>query len=169
MGNDQPALRAVCLRIGPFRTGNRLEHAFVILIWQKKHDKWVKWQNSHGARFAKTTANCSNSFCHFHLTLSVSWPQRSLVTDFWRLLFQPRSQERAWERGCFFSAFSPSISWYMTLKDLESPWIELALTGMNLHGRCFIYVGACRLKIACATNAQKRFGFFMLLHLANKK
>jgi hypothetical protein len=28
------------------------------------------WRNSHGARFAKTTANCSNSFCHFHLTLS---------------------------------------------------------------------------------------------------
>jgi hypothetical protein len=38
------------------------------------NDKWVKWQNSHGARFAKTTANCSNSFCHFHLILSVSRP-----------------------------------------------------------------------------------------------
>jgi hypothetical protein len=35
-----------------------------------------KWQNLHGARFAKTTANCSSSFCHFHLILSVSrWPQ----------------------------------------------------------------------------------------------
>jgi hypothetical protein len=40
-------------------------HAFVLLIWQKKHDKWVKWQNSHGARFAKTTANRSIFFCHF--------------------------------------------------------------------------------------------------------
>jgi hypothetical protein len=43
-----------------------LEHVFVLLIWQKKHDKWLKWQNSNGAQFAKTTANCSNSFCHFH-------------------------------------------------------------------------------------------------------
>jgi hypothetical protein len=31
-----------------------------------------EWQNLHGAWFAKTTANCSNSFCHFHLILSVS-------------------------------------------------------------------------------------------------
>ena len=36
-----------------------LEHAFVLLIWQMKHNKWVKWQNSPGARFAKTTGNCS--------------------------------------------------------------------------------------------------------------
>ena len=27
-----------------------LEHAFVLLIWQKKQDKW---QNSHGARLQK--------------------------------------------------------------------------------------------------------------------
>jgi hypothetical protein len=27
-----------------------LEHAFVLLIWQKKHDKW---QNSHSARLQK--------------------------------------------------------------------------------------------------------------------
>jgi hypothetical protein len=67
MGNDQPALRAEP-EIG-------LEHAFDLLIWQMKHDKWVKWQNLHSARFAKTSANCSNSFCHFHLILSVSWPQ----------------------------------------------------------------------------------------------
>ena len=51
------------------------EHTFVVLIWQMKHDKWVKWQILHGARFAKTTANCSNSFYHFHLILSVSRPQ----------------------------------------------------------------------------------------------
>jgi hypothetical protein len=49
------------------------------LIWQKKHDKW---QNSHGARFAKTTANCSNSFCHFHLISSVSRPQRPLIISY---------------------------------------------------------------------------------------
>jgi hypothetical protein len=28
----------------------RLEHAFVLLIWQKKHDRW---QNSHAARLQK--------------------------------------------------------------------------------------------------------------------
>jgi hypothetical protein len=51
MGNDQPALRArfACEsglsepEIGP-------EHAFVLLIWQKKHDKW---QNSHVACLQK--------------------------------------------------------------------------------------------------------------------
>jgi hypothetical protein len=31
------------------------------------------------ARFGKTTANCSTSFCHFHLILSASWPQRPLI------------------------------------------------------------------------------------------
>jgi hypothetical protein len=51
MGNDQPALRAL------FACGSALsepdialEHAFVLLIWQKKHDKW---KNSHGARLQK--------------------------------------------------------------------------------------------------------------------
>jgi hypothetical protein len=29
--------------------------------------------------FAKTTANCSNSFCHFHLISSVSRSQRPLI------------------------------------------------------------------------------------------
>jgi hypothetical protein len=29
--------------------------------------------------FAKTTANCSNSFCHFHLISSASRPQRPLT------------------------------------------------------------------------------------------
>jgi hypothetical protein len=33
------------------------ERAFVLLIWQMKHDKWVKWQNSHGAGFSKTTVS----------------------------------------------------------------------------------------------------------------
>jgi hypothetical protein len=30
--------------------------------------------------FAKITANCSNSFCHFHLISSISRPQRPLIT-----------------------------------------------------------------------------------------
>jgi hypothetical protein len=78
MGNDQPALRAL-FACGLFRTGIGLEYSFILLIWQMKHDKWVKWQNSHGAQFAKRTANCSNSFCHFNLILSVSRPQRPLI------------------------------------------------------------------------------------------
>jgi hypothetical protein len=73
MGNDQPALRALfACESGLSEPEIGLEHAFVLLIWQMKHDKWVKWQNLHGARFAKTTANCSNSF--FHLILSMSRP-----------------------------------------------------------------------------------------------
>jgi hypothetical protein len=34
---------------------------------------------AEGARFAKTTANCFNSFCHFHLISSVSRPQPPLI------------------------------------------------------------------------------------------
>jgi hypothetical protein len=29
--------------------------------------------------FARTTANCSNSFCHFHLIMTVSRPQQHLI------------------------------------------------------------------------------------------
>jgi hypothetical protein len=55
MGNDQPALRALfACEPGLSEPEIGLEHVSVLLIWQKKHDKWVKWQNSHGARFAKT-------------------------------------------------------------------------------------------------------------------
>jgi hypothetical protein len=80
MGNDQLALRALfSCESGLSEPEIGLEHAFVLLIWQKKRDKWAKWQNSHGARFAKTTANCSNSFCHFHLISSVSRPQGPLI------------------------------------------------------------------------------------------
>jgi hypothetical protein len=80
MGNDQLALRALfACESGLSEPKIGLEHAFVLLIWQKKHDKWVKWKNSHGARVAKTTANCSNSFCHFHLISSVSRSQRPLI------------------------------------------------------------------------------------------
>jgi hypothetical protein len=77
MGNDQSALHACfACESGISEAEIGLEHAFVLLIWQKKHDKW---QNSHGARFSKTTTNCPNSFCHFHLISSVSRPQGPLI------------------------------------------------------------------------------------------
>jgi hypothetical protein len=51
MGNNQPALRALfACESGLSEPEIGLEHAFVLLIWQKKHDKW---QNSHGARLHK--------------------------------------------------------------------------------------------------------------------
>jgi hypothetical protein len=93
MGNGQPALRALfACESGLSEPEIGLEHAFVLLIWQIKHDKWVKWQNSYGAQFAKTTENCSNSFCHFHLILSVTrpQPQRSL-RKFEIILFQTQN------------------------------------------------------------------------------
>jgi hypothetical protein len=37
----------------PARKSGWSEHAFVLLIWQKKHDKWVKWKNSYGAHLQK--------------------------------------------------------------------------------------------------------------------
>jgi hypothetical protein len=41
MGNDQLALRALFAReSGLSEPVNGLEHAFVLLIWQEKHDKW---------------------------------------------------------------------------------------------------------------------------------
>jgi hypothetical protein len=80
MGNDQPALPALfACESGLSEQEIGLNYAFVLLIWQMKHEEWVKWQNSHGARFARTTANCSNSFCHFPLISSVSRPQRPLI------------------------------------------------------------------------------------------
>jgi hypothetical protein len=40
MGNDQPALRALfACESGLSEPEIGLEHAFVLLIWQKKHDK----------------------------------------------------------------------------------------------------------------------------------
>jgi hypothetical protein len=47
MGNGQPAFCALfACESGLSEPEIGLEHAFVLLIWQKKHDKW---QNSHGA------------------------------------------------------------------------------------------------------------------------
>jgi hypothetical protein len=65
MGTDQRALRALFACVsGLSEPEIGLEHAFVLLIWQKKHDKW---QNSHGARLQ-----------NFHWISSVSRPQRPL-------------------------------------------------------------------------------------------
>jgi hypothetical protein len=50
-----------------------------LLRYNSKLEVELMLQNSHGARFAKTSANCSNSFCHFHLIWSVSRPQRPLI------------------------------------------------------------------------------------------
>jgi hypothetical protein len=62
MGNDQPVLRALfACESGLSEPEIGLEHPFVLLIWQKKHDIWVKWQNS-----LQTKIRCFNSFCHFH-------------------------------------------------------------------------------------------------------
>jgi hypothetical protein len=63
MGNDQPALRALfACESGLSEPEIGLEHAFVLLIWAKRSaTKFAR------CPFAKTTANCSNSFCHFHL------------------------------------------------------------------------------------------------------
>jgi hypothetical protein len=43
MGNDQPALRALfACKSGLSELEIRLEHVFVLLIWQMKQNKWVK-------------------------------------------------------------------------------------------------------------------------------
>jgi hypothetical protein len=42
MGNDQPALRALtACESGLSEPKIGMERAFVLLIWQMKHDKWV--------------------------------------------------------------------------------------------------------------------------------
>jgi hypothetical protein len=54
MENDQPALHALfACESGLSEPEIGLEHAFILLIWRKKHDKW---QNSHGARLRQN--NC---------------------------------------------------------------------------------------------------------------
>ena len=79
MENDQPVLRALfACQSGRSEPEIGLEHSIRVRRFCDFANE-VKWQNSHGARFAKTTANFSNSFCHFHLILSVSRPQRPLT------------------------------------------------------------------------------------------
>jgi hypothetical protein len=47
MGNDRPALRALfACESGLSKPEIGLDHAFVLLIWQTKHDKWVKWKKA---------------------------------------------------------------------------------------------------------------------------
>ena len=52
---------------GPFRTRNR--------AGARQMAKFAR------CSFAKTTANCFNSFCYFHFISSVSRPQRPLICD----------------------------------------------------------------------------------------
>jgi hypothetical protein len=73
MGNYQPALRALfACESGLLEPEIGLERAFVLLTLQTKHDK-AKFER---CPFTKTIANCSNSFCHFHLISPVNRPQR---------------------------------------------------------------------------------------------
>jgi hypothetical protein len=84
MGNDQPALHALfACELGLLELEIGLEHVFVLLTFDlaKKHDKW---QNFARCPFAKTTANYSNSFRHFHILISsLSRPQRPLIYFFY--------------------------------------------------------------------------------------
>jgi hypothetical protein len=70
MGNDQPALRVLfACESGLSEPEIGLEHAFVLLIWQKKHDKW---KSSHGARLQKqlqTALILSVTFIRSHYVL----------------------------------------------------------------------------------------------------
>ncbi len=78
MGNDQPALRALfaCEPVGSFRTANRSGSRFSSFDLEKKARQMAKFAR---CPFAKTTANCSNSFRHFHLISSVNRLQRPFI------------------------------------------------------------------------------------------
>ena len=78
-------------------------------VGQLNNEKWPT-RNRVGARqmakfarysFAKTTANCSNSFCHFHLISSVSRPQRPF--SLWlHLFFLPYPRRQHFRETKFF-------------------------------------------------------------------
>jgi hypothetical protein len=56
-GKDQPALRALfACESGLSEPEIGLDHAFVLLIWETKHDKWVKLAKI--ARCPVCTNNC---------------------------------------------------------------------------------------------------------------
>jgi hypothetical protein len=79
MGNYQPALRPLFACESSLSEPEiGLTHAFVLLNFDlaKEAQQMAKFAR---CPFAKTTANCSNSFCHFHLISSVSQPQRPLI------------------------------------------------------------------------------------------
>ena len=68
--------RTVCMRIGPFRTRDRAGARVRSFDLAKEARQMAKFAR---CSFAKTTANCSNSFCHFHLISSMSRLQRPLT------------------------------------------------------------------------------------------
>ena len=78
MGNNQPALRALFACESGLsepelnRAGARVR-SFDLAKEARQMAKFAR------CSFAKTTANCSNSFRHFHLISSVSRPQRPLI------------------------------------------------------------------------------------------
>jgi hypothetical protein len=60
--------------------------------------------------FAKTTANCFNSFCHFHLISSISRSQRSLIYDCIYFCFPTPLPRRQHFRKHFLGAlFIPKV------------------------------------------------------------
>jgi hypothetical protein len=81
MGNDQPDLRALFACESVLSEPEiGLERARVLSFDLAKEARQMAkfaW-----CPFAKTTANCSNSFCHFHLISSVSRPQRPLIISY---------------------------------------------------------------------------------------
>jgi hypothetical protein len=81
MGNDQRALRALfACESGLTEPEIGLERARVRSFDLAKEARQMGEMEKFVRRpFAKTTANCSNSFCHFHLISSVSRSQRPLI------------------------------------------------------------------------------------------
>jgi hypothetical protein len=66
----------VCLQTWPFRTGNQAGACVLSFDLAKEARQLATFG---WCPFAKTTANCSNSFSHFHLISSMSRPQRPLI------------------------------------------------------------------------------------------
>ena len=115
--------RTVCLRIGPFITGNRAGarvRSFDLAIGNKRSTTMTTFSRRP---FAKTTANCSNSFCHFHLISSASWPRRPLI------MFACFSMTSAHEgyipmfraQICFSVILSPITNLCLTREGLTGP------------------------------------------------
>jgi hypothetical protein len=74
MGNEQPALRALfACESGLSEQEIRLDRSFDLVKEARQMAKFAR------CSFEKTTANCCNSFCHFHLISPVSRPGRPLI------------------------------------------------------------------------------------------
>jgi hypothetical protein len=67
--------------IGPFTTGNRAGARIRSFDFANEARQMGEMAKFARCLFAKTTANCSNSFCHSRLISSVSRPQRPLITS----------------------------------------------------------------------------------------